>query len=60
MAIVPSRRRERDVRMTELRLVVPDGRGGRADRYAADLSGLSRSRVQRLISEGRLTADGGR
>ena len=30
----------------------------RADRVAADLSGLSRSHVQRLISEGRLTADG--
>jgi 23S rRNA pseudouridine1911/1915/1917 synthase len=44
--------------MTELRLVVPAGGGGRADRFAADLSGLSRSRVQRLISEGRVTADG--
>ncbi|NJD27941.1 MAG: RluA family pseudouridine synthase [Chloroflexi bacterium] len=30
----------------------------RADRVAADLSGLSRSHVQRLIAEGRLTADG--
>ena len=29
---------------------------GRADRFAADLSGLSRSHVQRLISEGRLRA----
>ncbi len=29
---------------------------GRADRFAADLSGLSRSFVQRLISEGRLHA----
>ena len=44
--------------MTELRLVVPAGGGGRADRFAADLSGLSRSRVQRLITEGRVTADG--
>jgi 23S rRNA pseudouridine1911/1915/1917 synthase len=44
--------------MTELRLVVPAGGGGRADRFAADLSGLSRSRVQRLIGEGRVTADG--
>ena len=44
--------------MTELRLVVPAGGGGRADRFAADLSGLSRSRVQRLIAEGRVTADG--
>ena len=44
--------------MTELRLVVPAGRGGRADRFAADLSGLSRSRVQRLMAEGRVTVDG--
>ncbi len=44
--------------MTELRLVVPAGGVGRADRFAADLSGLSRSRVQRLITEGRVTADG--
>jgi 23S rRNA pseudouridine1911/1915/1917 synthase len=44
--------------MTELRLVVPAGGGGRVDRFAADLSGLSRSRVQRLISDGRVTADG--
>jgi len=44
--------------MTELRLVVPAGRRGRADRFAADLSGLSRSRIQRLITEGRVTADG--
>lgn len=44
--------------MTELRLVVPEGRGGRADRFAADLSGLSRSRIQRLMADGRVTADG--
>ncbi len=44
--------------MTELRLVVPDGSGGRVDRVASDLSGLSRSRVQRLITEGHLTVDG--
>lgn len=44
--------------MTELRLVVPAGPSGRADRFAADLSGLSRSRVQRLITDGRVTADG--
>jgi 23S rRNA pseudouridine1911/1915/1917 synthase len=30
---------------------------GRADRFAADLTGLSRSHVQRLIGEGRLRAD---
>jgi 23S rRNA pseudouridine1911/1915/1917 synthase len=40
-------------------VVVPAGqRPGRVDRYAADLTGLSRSFVQRLISEGRVTADG--
>jgi 23S rRNA pseudouridine1911/1915/1917 synthase len=44
--------------MTELRLVVPDGNGGRADRFAADLSGLSRSRVQKLIEAGLLTVGG--
>jgi len=44
--------------VTELRLVVPEGSGGRADRFAADLSGLSRSRVQRLIGEGFLTVAG--
>ena len=44
--------------MTELRLVVPDGSGGRVDRVASDLSGLSRSRVQRLITDGHLTVGG--
>ena len=44
--------------MTELRLVVPDGSGGRVDRVASDLSGLSRSRVQHLITDGHLTLDG--
>ncbi len=44
--------------MTEVRVVVPPGAAGRADRFAADLSGLSRSRVQRLMAEGRVTADG--
>ena len=44
--------------MTELRLVVPEGSGGRADRVASDLSGLSRSRIQRLITDGNLTVDG--
>ncbi len=32
--------------------------GDRADRFMADASGLSRSYVQRLIAQGRLTADG--
>jgi 23S rRNA pseudouridine1911/1915/1917 synthase len=40
-------------------LVVPEGRPRRrVDRYVADVTGLSRSFVQRLIGEGRLTADG--
>lgn len=37
---------------------VPDGRIGRIDRFVADATGLSRSHVQKLISDGRLTADG--
>ena len=40
------------------RLVVPPGRPVRVDRLAADLTGLSRSHVQKLISAGRLTASG--
>ena len=44
--------------MTELRLVVPEGSGGRADRVASDLSGLSRTRIQRLITAGHLTVGG--
>ena len=41
------------------RLVIPTGAAaGRADRWAADLSGLSRSHVQRLITDGRLTVNG--
>jgi 23S rRNA pseudouridine1911/1915/1917 synthase len=41
------------------RMLIPaDARPARADRWATDLSGLSRSLVQRLIGEGRLTADG--
>jgi 23S rRNA pseudouridine1911/1915/1917 synthase len=40
-------------------MLIPAGSNpARADRWAADLSGLSRSHVQRLISEGRLTVDG--
>ena len=39
-------------------LRVPDGSGGRVDRYVADATGLSRSYVQKLISDGRLTASG--
>ncbi len=44
--------------MTELRLVVPDGAGGRADRVASDLSGLSRSRIQHLITDGHVLVGG--
>lgn len=40
--------------------VPPGAEGGRADRFVADASGLSRTYVQRLISEGRLTGDGQR
>ncbi|MEZ0241517.1 MAG: RluA family pseudouridine synthase [Chloroflexota bacterium] len=39
-------------------LRVPDGPGGRVDRYVADATGMSRSYVQKLISDGRLTAAG--
>ena len=39
--------------------VVPDGAGQqRVDRFVADVAGLSRSYVQRLISAGHLTHDG--
>ncbi len=37
---------------------VPDGPTSRIDRVVADATGLSRSYVQKLISDGRLTADG--
>ena len=40
-------------------MLIPSGSSpARADRWATDLSGLSRSHVQRLIAEGRLTLDG--
>ncbi|HLA17437.1 MAG TPA: RluA family pseudouridine synthase [Candidatus Limnocylindrales bacterium] len=41
-------------------LVVPDGtaRSRRADRFVADVTGLSRTFVQRLLAEGRLTRNG--
>ena len=38
---------------------IPEGASGRIDRFVADATGLSRSHVQKLISEGRLTVDGG-
>ncbi len=37
---------------------IPDGPSGRIDQFVADATGLSRSHVQKLISAGRLTADG--
>jgi len=37
---------------------VPEGTTGRIDRFVADATGLSRSHVQKLISDGRLTVDG--
>jgi len=44
---------------TERVFVVPADAGPRrVDRYVADVSGLSRSFVQKLVAEGRLTADG--
>src|SRR6185503_14157701 len=39
-------------------LRVPEGSDGRVDRFVADATGLSRSYVQKLISDGRLTSDG--
>ena len=40
-------------------LTVPDGAAAeRVDRFVADVTGLSRSYVQKLIADGRLTADG--
>jgi 23S rRNA pseudouridine1911/1915/1917 synthase len=44
-----------------LHVQVPAGaEGSRADRFMADASGLTRSQVQRLIADGRLTCDGRR
>ena len=38
--------------------VPPDAAAQRVDRYVADVTGLSRSHVQKLISAGNLTSDG--
>ena len=39
-------------------LIPQDAQPGRADRWATDLSGLTRSHVQRLIADGRLRSGG--
>jgi 23S rRNA pseudouridine1911/1915/1917 synthase len=39
-------------------IVVPEAAKGRVDRFVADVSGLSRSYVQKLISDGHVTASG--
>ncbi len=43
---------------THALLVPPDAATQRVDRYVADVTGLSRSHVQKLITAGNLTADG--
>ena len=51
---------ETSTRAADVRtLTVPDGAAAeRVDRFVADVTGLSRSYVQKLIADGRLTADG--
>src|ERR1035437_2396329 len=44
--------------MKRLTITVPDAAEGRVDRFVADMSGLSRSYVQKLITEGHVTAAG--
>jgi 23S rRNA pseudouridine1911/1915/1917 synthase len=44
--------------MRRLTITVPETAEGRVDRLLADLSGLSRSYMQKLISEGNVTAAG--
>jgi 23S rRNA pseudouridine1911/1915/1917 synthase len=44
--------------MKVLTITVPETADGRIDRFVADASGLSRSYVQKLITEGRLTLAG--
>jgi 23S rRNA pseudouridine1911/1915/1917 synthase len=43
---------------THALIVPPDAAVQRVDRYVADVTGLSRSHVQKLITAGNLTADG--
>jgi 23S rRNA pseudouridine1911/1915/1917 synthase len=44
--------------MRRLTVTVPETASGRVDRFVADVSGLSRSYVQKLISEGHVTTAG--
>ncbi len=44
--------------MRRLTFTVPETAAGRVDRFVADVSGLSRSYVQKLITEGHVTAGG--
>jgi 23S rRNA pseudouridine1911/1915/1917 synthase len=44
--------------MKRLTVTVPEGASGRVDRLVADATGLSRSYVQKLVSEGLLTSAG--
>jgi 23S rRNA pseudouridine1911/1915/1917 synthase len=44
--------------MRRLTITVPETAEGRVDRLVADISGLSRSYVQKLITDGRVTLDG--
>lgn len=44
--------------MRRLTFTVPETADGRVDRFVADVSGLSRSYVQKLITEGHVTASG--
>jgi 23S rRNA pseudouridine1911/1915/1917 synthase len=56
---VPTRAPDRSARPGTRDLTVPPDAGPqRVDRYLADVTGLSRSHVQKLISAGHLTSDG--
>jgi 23S rRNA pseudouridine1911/1915/1917 synthase len=46
--------------MRRLTVTVPENSSGRVDRFVADVSGLSRSYVQKLIAAGNVTTDGQR
>jgi 23S rRNA pseudouridine1911/1915/1917 synthase len=44
--------------MRRLTITVPEATSGRVDRFVADVSGLSRSYVQKLLTEGNVTTGG--